>query len=269
MKKIRNVDGLQKPKKHIQNLNVGRLKMQVDAIRPSAALPRPYVIQTATVFPQARRSPSFSLAEFLAVNRTAAVAALGVIVAFSLGVGYAASTPRSAADSEVPVLAMTRAASAPIPLADAPAGVSAPKDELFNTPLELLQSYLSSAAPDIVTLRKDKLRQFLKERNSPLEPNAGLIAEQDHWKLILAISFAESTLGKHCFANNCSGIGGSNIRTYKSLDNWILDFNRLLENRYKGDTLEEMCGVYVQPCNPNWLVATKQILSALEEAKIE
>jgi hypothetical protein len=30
-----------------------------------------------------------------------------------------------------------------------------------------------------------------------------------------------------------------------------------------------MCGVYVQPCNPNWLKATHQILDELDEAGIK
>jgi hypothetical protein len=53
------------------------------------------------------------------------------------------------------------------------------------------------------------------------------------------------------------------------LDNWILGFNRLLEQKYKDQSLEQMCGVYVQPCNPRWLLATKQILTALDKENIE
>lgn len=204
---------------------------------------------------------------------------LALILAFGGGMWYALKTPSSAADSpQAEPQVKSAQVFAPIPL-DAKLEVmpeqtklntAITNDVLFNTPLEMLKDYLaSSAAQDQLLLRKAKLREFLAKRNSPLEPQADLIAEQNHWKLILAISFAESTLGEKCFDFNCSGIGGSQIRSYKSFDNWILDFNRLLEVRYKDKTLEQMCGVYVQPCNPNWLLATKQILTALDEDKIE
>lgn len=208
-----------------------------------------------------------------------AAAACMVFVAFGAGALAALSTPRSEAGQEL-APAASLAEHSPIPLGQAQAVVRQEEgkggnsgldnDMLFNTPLEALQEYLQTqATAAALDGRKVKLAAYLKEKNSPLAGEAGTIAEQDHWKLILAISFAESTLGKRCYYNNCSGIGGSNIRAYKSLKNWILDFNRLLEKRYKGDTLEQMCGVYVQPCNPNWLLATRQILSELDEEGIE
>ena len=108
---------------------------------------------------------------------------------------------------------------------------------------------------------------------SPLAAASETIAEQDHWRLILAIAFAESTMGKNCADNNCSNIGvkpgATSWRSYASYGAWVVDFNRLLDKRYKDWTLEQMCGVYVKPCNPNWLLATKQILTALDEDRIE
>ena len=90
---------------------------------------------------------------------------------------------------------------------------------------------------------------------------------------ILAIAFAESTLGKNCADNNCSNIGvkpgAPSWRSYASYSAWVVDFNRLLDKKYKDWTLEQMCGVYVKPCNPNWLLATKQILTALDQADIK
>ncbi|HVY68051.1 MAG TPA: hypothetical protein VHA30_04130, partial [Patescibacteria group bacterium] len=150
-------------------------------------------------------------------------------------------------------------------------------DLLFNTRLEDLQEYLSavdqaaasSTRAEFMANRREKLKAYLTDMHSPFLSEADTIAEQPHWKLILAISFAESTLGKRCYMYNCSGIGGSNIKTYDSLQSWIEDFNDLLERRYKDKTLEQMCGVYVQPCNPNWLLATKQVLTDLKERGIE
>ncbi len=198
---------------------------------------------------------------------------LALILAFGGGMWYALRTPQSAAENLQPAPQVESAeVSAPIVMGNVPASSdpAVSNDMLFNTPLAMLKDYLaSSAAQDQMADRKAKLHQFLKDKNSPLEPEADFIAEQEHWKLILAISFAESTLGEHCQWKNCSGIGGSQLRAYKSFDNWILDFDRLLENRYKDKTLEQMCGVYVQPCTSNWLMATKQILTALDQANIE
>lgn len=258
MKQTRNLDGLVKPKITFSG----------------SAKPKPAAPPRISIVIQQPRRQVFSWKKYILANRAAFVSALGVVIAFGLGVGYAASTRRTAAETQpITIPAATAAASEPIPLAPAPEGLPVPKDAIFNTPLELLKSYLSSAEPDIVAIRKDKLRQFLKQYKSPLAAYADTVAEQEHWKLILAISFAESTLCTRQVDNNCSGIGvepGHPLwRKYETLGDWAVDLNRLLDKRYKGDTLEQMCGVYVQPCNANWLIATKQILTELEEQGID
>lgn len=173
-----------------------------------------------------------------------------------------------------------------IPLVSLPKGVgpidSLPNEALFNLPLEQLEIYLNNLTPpppvalseeQIIAQRAEKLKLFLQERNSPFADYADVLAAQPHWKLMLAIAFAESTLGKNCVNNNCSNIGvkpGHPMwRKYPTYKEWLIDFNSLLERRYKNWTLEEMNGVYVQPKNPNWMLATKQILSALQEKGIE
>jgi hypothetical protein len=126
---------------------------------------------------------------------------------------------------------------------------------------------------ELLEVREHLLARYLQDWNSPLAEFADIIAQQPHWKLILAISFAESSLGKKCADNNCSGIGvfpGHPLwRTYNTKGDWAVDLNRLLEKRYKNQTLKQMCGVYVQPCNPGWLKATTQILNELAEYKID
>ena len=192
------------------------------------------------------------------------VAAFAVVMAFTGGMWAALNTTKTEAVDQVQLQAPAGA----MVLATSTEPISG--DLLFNTPLQDLKNYFESAAqPDIIQKRTEQLTEFLNGMKSPLAVEAETIAQQTHWKIILAIAFAESTMGKHCYEYNCSGIGGSEIKTYSSSKQWIVDFNRLIEKRYKGDTLEEMCGVYVQPCNPNWLVATKQILSSLEEKGIE
>ena len=196
-----------------------------------------------------------------------------VLCAFAGGMSFALQTPKSVADSDAAVQA-----SSPQPGVVASLGAvptSTPSTQLsgsniYNIPLQVLQSYFQNSESNLaLEQRKVKLKQFLVDHNSPLVDVSDTIATQPHWQLILAISFSESTLGKKCYEFNCSGIGGAtNIKSYKSFANWILDFNRLLDQRYNNWTLEEMCGVYVKPCTNNWLSASSQILNELKQDNI-
>jgi len=87
------------------------------------------------------------------------------------------------------------------------------------------------------------------------------------WKLIIGIADAESSLGRAFYLDydvNCHnywGIkppagqrdDGSYLRCYYTDEYGIKSIAALLARRYKGQTPEQMCGVYVQPCNPDWL----------------
>jgi hypothetical protein len=149
--------------------------------------------------------------------------------------------------------------------------------QLAHTSLVLLQPPVTELPSEtIIRQRAEKLQTYLAGRRSAFAKDPAVvetIARQPHWKLILAVANAESSLGRSCPDNNCSGIGvkrGHPLwREYKATKNWVLDLNRLLERRYKEWTLEDMCGVYVQPCNPNWLVATTQILDELKAQGID
>lgn len=291
MKNIKNIDGINKIKKTCLRTQpkLGKPKaLKIDSIikRPVKRVAAKTVLSHFFVVPgkaKAKQTPPVLFFRKIYSQKKVPVAAavLGLIITFVFGAWFALNTQSSIADSQPEVLGAfssepnaNQITPSGSPIAGAELqGQSDPNlsnDVLFNTPLEMLKDYLTNTlAAGQLEIRKSKLHEFLKDRGSPLEPQADLIAEQQHWKLILAISFAESTLGEKCFDFNCSGIGGSQIRSYKSFDNWILDFNRLLEKRYKDKTLEQMCGVYVQPCNPNWLLATKQILTALDQGNIE
>jgi hypothetical protein len=89
-------------------------------------------------------------------------------------------------------------------------------------------------------------------------------------KLMLAISFVESTFGRSCYYYNCSGIGGTppNLRKYNSYAEWIADFDQLLEQRYKGVPPEKFIGLYVQPGSPNWIYGVNQVLKEFKEQEI-
>lgn len=246
-------------------------------------------VPLAFVVPPVRnefRQRRFSFYENFYTKSQAVVAAAAVIMAFGLGIWTSVATPKSSADDHVFEVSNSKIGNEqsleeinPVPLASvdsaqSPVSVEISNDVLFNTPIGLLRQYFESPViANKLAERKAKIKEFLEKRGSPMADQADTIAEQDHWKFILAIAFAESTLGKRCPDNNCSGIGvapGHPLwRKYPNREAWIIDFNKLLEKRYKDKTLEQMCGVYVQPCNPNWLLATRQILKGLDEAGIK
>ena len=223
-----------------------------------------------------------SLKQFFRRPYGVALFAVLLLMAVTFGAGMVAAlnTSKTAADDSGQVLgaftdeSSSVGASVPLGTVDMNATATAVSNEvLFNTPINLLQQYFTSLnPPDVVGQRADKLRQFLKDANSPFAGSAETIAAQEHWKLILAIAFAESTLGKNCVDYNCSNIGikpGAPVwHQYKSYDSWVVDFNRLLDRRYKDWTLDQMCGVYVKPCSNNWLLATKQVLDELDKRGI-
>lgn len=171
----------------------------------------------------------------------------------------------------------------PIALMPAPddALLNLNSQDLYNMPLDRLEATFAQQQELLVQqqqekqiwTRAEKIQKYLQNKDSPLAEAARTIAEQPHWRLILAITFAESSWGKNCVNNNCSNIGvkpGHELwHTYKTYDDWVADFNQLLERRYKDWTLDQMCGVYVKPCNQNWLLATTQALDELKQAGIE
>lgn len=121
--------------------------------------------------------------------------------------------------------------------------------------------------------RKQKLKEYLESKKSPLaKDDAALtaLAESKNMKMIVAISFVESTFCKNHYYHNCSGIGGTppNLRQYDSYSEWIEDFDILLEKRYKDVPPEDFIGLYVQPGSPNWLYGVKQVLREFDEKGI-
>ncbi len=211
---------------------------------------------------------------------------LGVFVlAFSSGMYFTWSTGSSQAE-EVEEIALSQTENQ-VPTLPVVAGASAlgpinlvPNEVLFNLTLDQLEAYLKQALKtpemkeaEILAERKAKLKQYLEDKKSPLVEIVNTIAELKHWKLVLAISNSESSLGRRCYENNCSGIGvepGHPLwRSYNTKAEWAKDLDKLLGRRYKDWTLEKMNGVYNQPGSQNWLMASKQILEEMQERGIE
>lgn len=115
--------------------------------------------------------------------------------------------------------------------------------------------------------RKVKLvREYLESKGSPFALYTEILLAQEDWKTILAISNSESTLGKRCYMNNCSGIfGKKGLRTYASIPAWMVDMQGLLDRRYEGWSLNRMNGVYVVPRSNNWYLASSKVLNDLTQ----
>lgn len=104
------------------------------------------------------------------------------------------------------------------------------------------------------------LKQYLSDNDSPLGEYASEIVRQPQWQRALAIAYVESHMGRDCFNNNCSGIGGApgtrTWRKYATKLDWFIDLNNLLEKpiyKEKYTTFKKMRGVYVQPGSDGWV----------------
>jgi hypothetical protein len=110
------------------------------------------------------------------------------------------------------------------------------------------------------------LKQYLEDNDSPLGEFASEMVKQPQWQRALAVSFVESHMGRDCYNNNCSGMGGApgtpTWRKYATKLDWFIDLANLLEKpiyKEKYTTFKKMRGVYVQPGSDGWVYgATKK-----------
>lgn len=199
-------------------------------------------------------------------------AIVAMVTSFGGGAYLEWSSKQSSANGEEQVLAAT--ASASVDQAE-----TIPTDEALQTFIQLLANERTDSAndePDVYTLRKHKLQNYLASKRSPLAKDdlaLDALLHAKNMKMILGISFVESNFAQHCVDNNCSGMGVApehpSWQKFKSLANWIIAFDQLLERRYKNWTPEEMLGIYVYPGTDNWKNGVEQVLGELKRAGIE
>lgn len=203
-----------------------------------------------------------------------------VLSSFVLGVWFTWSTQSSQADTAQEEMGgYGRVAPGVIPIqSNGPLLAESDKvseQNVLTMTMEQLENYLQVAtttpekqAAETLRSRTSKLKTYLESKGSPLALFADTIAGLKHWRLVLAISNSESSLGRRCADNNCSGIGvmpGHPLwRTYATKAEWAKDLDKLIERRYKNWSLEKMNGVYNQPGSENWVFAARQILSDLQ-----
>lgn len=113
------------------------------------------------------------------------------------------------------------------------------------------------------------LFSYLSEKGSPLADEVDTLLSQKHWRLIVALSAAESTFCKHQLGNNCWGItsieGG--YKSYPTLKEGIEDTDALItrwQERGRWLTVSDMNGHYVVPYNPSWERTVNAVLEDLD-----
>lgn len=209
-----------------------------------------------------------------------AVVAL-IVVSFTAGMWTMWQTHASFAENDevAPVIGQTPPGSMPIQIeVESQPSPGGSNIALYNMPLEQLEYYLEEGyktpemkRTELLQLRAEKLRIYLASKKSPLADIADGLAALQHWRLVIAISNSESSLGKRCADNNCSGIGvepGHPLwREYETKADWAKDLDALIEKRYKNWTLEQMNGVYNNPGSENWVFAARQILDDLKDVE--
>ena len=270
--KIKTIDGIKNSRQKYKPKVQAKQVILVDSIfktaRPANRQPRgrtPVVVKVAPGY-------FYGFTKQVVRQRVPLMAAVAALfLAFGAGAWFVLNTSSSSAQS--PAGGQVLGESTTQPSAQA-ADNTASGDALFNIPIKDLKQYLEDVnKPEVIAQRAKQIRQYLQEKNSPLAEAAQTIATQPHWDIIMAVAFAESSWGRNCNDNNCSNIGvkpgAPSWRHYSSYNAWAVDFNRLLDKRYKDWTLTQMCGVYVQPCNRNWLLATQQVLDELQAEHIE
>jgi hypothetical protein len=111
-----------------------------------------------------------------------------------------------------------------------------------------------------------RVQAYLEAKNSPMAPDTEFLMEQEHWRLLIAISAIESQFCKRQLGYNCWGVGGdSAYRHYSSFRAAIVDANDLItrwQTRGRWLTIEDMNCHYVVPCSENWV---RVVNATLEE----
>lgn len=142
----------------------------------------------------------------------------------------------------------------------------------FEIKPEILKAKLANSATDLFPRdvpgnKLNALKAYLAGKNSPLQDHVEILLLQPNWKVVLAISQAESNLCKRQLGHNCWGIGGGNHRKYPSYAEAIIDANAVVQKYWdRGHrSTKTMMPYYVGWQNHSWVLATQSILAELEQ----
>jgi hypothetical protein len=190
------------------------------------------------------------------------------ILTIALSEGMAAQLPQPA---PVPITTDAPRSGDGIALASAPATETLDATVHSSPPGYVFLPMEDVTLPDPLANREAFLKAYLTSKHSVLANHVDALSEQTQWKLLIAISDAESNFCKKNVADNCWGIGGAwDMKHYDSYDDAIADVNRILEQHYVAagmDTPSSMVDKWVGHDSPTWEAAVQQELDALKDVQ--
>lgn len=220
-------------------------------VRVVAASELPQAVSRPAPGPTAYRTPKIHHTIFKGLSAYALI--LIVMLSFASGLWVMWQTHSSLAENSSEAVQTQQTPPGTIPIliehTSVPQASPASDAALYNMSLEQLEYYLQEGyktpemrQTELLRIRAEKIRAYLASKKSPLADIADTLAGLRHWRVVIAISNAESSLGKRCADNNCSGIGvepGHPLwREYETKADWARDLDALIEKRYKNWTLE-------------------------------
>lgn len=117
------------------------------------------------------------------------------------------------------------------------------------------------------------LEQYLKNAGSPLANHASTLISVEHWKKIIALANAESSLCRKYPEElaNCWGVGGANLlKLGNNLDEAIITMNRFLARNPKKSQIKyaqmdfnQMNGLYKKPAADHWVINSEVVYQDL------
>jgi len=200
-----------------------------------------------------------------AMNQSTLLAILALIIIAPLAL------PHLAAAAELQTLGQP--AEFQIKISDSSVLSPSPKS---NQPQNSLTIQTLAESDPLVT----KLKQYLKDNNSPMAEDAAQFVQYEQWQRGLAISFVESNFCAKAKNRNCTSIGvapGHRLwRKYATYGDWMADMSKLMEKPLYKDrlnTFEKMKGVYVVPGSKAWVNGAQrkydELMALTAEAETE
>lgn len=136
-----------------------------------------------------------------------------------------------------------------------------------ETDPEALAKILPLSGGVVADPRVPILAAYLKDKRSPMAEQAKAILEQNNYRLLLGISFAESNFCKYQIRTyNCWGIGGTNPEAYHTYAEAFARADELIQ-KYQDSGLvtpQQMRNRWVGWQNHSWPIAVSQVVSDLE-----
>ena len=265
---MKKLDGVKKVPKKVQSVRHLEIKT-----KQNKQLPRRQAKPTKKTF---WRSVKIFTTKHQSIKIVSAIV-LTFVVTFCLSIATSSSfahapTTQTAPEyaSAITIHASPIVSNSPFPVTNVPQTLSL-DSQVSNSPDKVYLPMEQIELPDPLKDRKAFLVTYLQSKHSELANHVDALSQQTQWKLILAISDAESSYCKRHLYNNCWGIGGAwNLKQYGTMDEAITDVNRILEQKYIDAGLVSTSQIekkWVGYDDPNWEAAVNQELANLKDVQ--